>query len=153
MAKILVFNPSNNVMEVYYRGLDQYMPYAKNMTVREFRGSSNSDLLWTDRRLMEAWNKLRTTYGKPIKIGYAFKRIWQGGHGEQSQHYAGMALDMAQNVSSAERDKIRILAETLGVFSYVEPKALTPTWVSANLEKGYYYLSEYIYKQKKVENI
>ncbi|MNP77511.1 hypothetical protein D3C76_1749540 [compost metagenome] len=59
----------------------------------------------------------------------------EGGHGLQSQHYAGVAFDLAQNVSSAERDKIRNLASSLGVFTYVEPKALTPTWVSDNLEK------------------
>jgi hypothetical protein len=47
-----------------------------------------------------------------------------------------MALDMAQTFSSTERDKLRDLAIQLGIFTYVEPKVLTPTWVSANLEEG-----------------
>ena len=27
--------------------------------------------------------------------GYAFRRIWEGGHGTRSQHYAGVAFDVA----------------------------------------------------------
>ncbi len=88
MAKILVYNPSTNKMEVYYRGLNENMPYANNLTVKEFRGSSKSDILWTDKRAMEAWNKTRKAFGKPIDVGYAFKRPAEGGHGKQSQHYA-----------------------------------------------------------------
>lgn len=129
MAKVMVYNPSTHKMEVYYRGLSERMPYARNMTVKEFRGNSRSDVIWTDKRLMEAWNTLRTEYGRPIYIGAAFKRIGEGGHAGQSQHYAGMALDMAQTATSAERDAIRDLASKLGVFTYVEPKVLTPTWV------------------------
>jgi hypothetical protein len=136
MARIMVYNPSTNRMEVYYRGLSEKMPYANNMTVREFRGNSRSDIIWTDKRLMDSWNILRREYGKPITIGAAFKRIGEGGHSSMSQHYAGMALDMAQTFSSTERDKLRDLAIQLGIFTYVEPKVLTPTWVSANLEEG-----------------
>jgi hypothetical protein len=136
MAKIMVFNPSTNRMEVYYRGLTERMPYANNLTVREFRGSSKSDIIWTDRRLMNAWNTLRREYGKPIMVGFAFKRIGEGGHSNMSQHYAGMAMDMGQNLSSAERDRLRNLAIRLGIFSYVEPKVLTPTWVHVDTRVG-----------------
>lgn len=88
--KILVYNPSTNKMETYYRELDDPMPYSEDnyLTVREFRGSSNSDVLWTDRRAIEAFNKLRNLYGKAIPVGYAFKRIGEGGHTGMSQHYA-----------------------------------------------------------------
>jgi hypothetical protein len=134
--KILVYNPTTNRMEVYYRGLYNKMPYTNYISVNEFRGSSKSNVLWTDKRLMDAFNKLRTTYGKPIKIGFAFKRIGEGGHSPMSQHYAGTALDMAQNLSSEERDKLRNLAEDLGVFSYVEPKVLTPTWIHVDKRTG-----------------
>ena len=136
MARVIVYNPSTNRMEVYYRGLSERMPYANNMTVREFRGNSRSDVLWTDKRLMDSWNILRREYGKPITIGAAFKRIGEGGHAGMSQHYAGMALDMAQTFSSAERDKLRDLAKNLGVFTYVEPKVLTPTWVHVDKRVG-----------------
>ncbi|MDD2375889.1 MAG: peptidoglycan-binding domain-containing protein [Clostridia bacterium] len=136
MAKIIIYNPSTNRMEVYYRGLTERMPYANNMTVREFRGSSKSDILWTDKRLMDSWNILRSKYGSPIKIGYAFKRIGEGGHTGMSQHYAGLALDMGQNLSAYQRDNLRNLASSLGIFTYIEPKVLTPTWVHVDKRFG-----------------
>lgn len=90
MAKILVYNNSSNRMETYYRGETEAMPYnsGRSLTVSEFRGSSNTGLLWTDRRAMQAWNSFRYIYGRPIYVGFAFKRPWEGGHGTLSQHYA-----------------------------------------------------------------
>ena len=71
MAKILVYNQDTNRMETFYRGESESMPYNTNRTlrVREFRGSSKSDTLWTDKRTMEAFNKLREKYASPIKVG------------------------------------------------------------------------------------
>ena len=48
MAKILVYNQDTNRMETYYRGENESMPYNTNGTlkVREFRGSSKSNILW-----------------------------------------------------------------------------------------------------------
>lgn len=129
--KIMVYNNLTNRMETYYRDLASAMPYSSDryLSVDEFRGSSKSDVLWTDRRAIEAFNKLRTLYGKPIKVGYAFKRIGEGGHSGMSQHYAGVAFDIAQGMDPIERDKIRDLAIQYKMFTYVEPKYLTPTWV------------------------
>lgn len=118
-------------METYYRSENQRMPYNNNstLTVREFRGSSKSGLLWTDRRAMEAWNSFRYIYGRPIYVGYAFKRPWEGGHGTLSQHYAGLAFDVGQNLSAQQRNTMRNLAISSGIWNYVEPASLTPRWV------------------------
>lgn len=136
MAKVMIYNPSTSRMEVYYRGYSERMPYANNMTVGEFRGTSKSDIVWSDKRLIDSWNILRRNYGKPIRIGAAFKRIGEGGHTGMSQHYAGLALDIGQNLSSAERDKLRSLAINLGIFTYIEPKVLTPTWIHVDKRFG-----------------
>ena len=74
MAKILVYNNNSNRMEIYYRNLNDSMPYITNRTLKvgEFRGVSESDILWTDRRCMLAWNSFRYIYGKPIFVGFAF---------------------------------------------------------------------------------
>lgn len=129
--KILVYNDKTNKMETYYRDLDEPMPYIEDnyLTVGEFRGSSNTDTLWTDRRLMDAFNQLRNMYGSAIPVRYAFKRIAEGGHSNMSQHYAGMAMDMAQALTNEERNAIRQLAIDSNLFTYVEPAELTPTWV------------------------
>lgn len=131
MAKILVYNNNTNRMETYYRSENQRMPYNNNstLTVREFRGASKSGLLWTDRRAMEAWNSFRYIYGRPIYVGYAFKRPWEGGHGTLSQHYAGLAFDVGQNLSTQQRNTMRNLAISSGIWNYVEPASLTPRWV------------------------
>ncbi len=72
----------------------------RTLTVGEFRGSSKSPTLWTSKRTMQAWNSQRYIWGGPIPVGYAFKRPWEGGHSYQSQHYAGVAFDVAQGWSN-----------------------------------------------------
>lgn len=51
------------------------------------------------------------------------------GHGNQSQHYAGTAFDVGQTFTQATRNALRNNAISAGIWSYVEPVALTPTWV------------------------
>lgn len=130
MAKILVYNNQTNKMETYYRGEAEPMPYNQGtLRVREFRGSSESNLLWTDKRTMQSWNNFRTLYGRGIYVGFAFKRCWEGGHGILSQHYAGVAFDVGQNLSESSRNYMRNLAKASGYWRYVEPAADTPRWV------------------------
>ena len=123
MAKILVYNQDTNRMENFFRGENESMPYNTNGTlrVREFRGSSKSNILWTDKRTMQAWNSQRYIYGAPIYVGFAFKRPWEGGHGNQSQHYAGTAFDVAQTYSTTRRNVLRNSAINSGIWTYVEP--------------------------------
>ena len=138
MAKILVFNNDTNRMETYYRGENQAMPYVTNstLTVGEFRGSSKSQTLWTEKRAMQSWNSQRYLYGAPIPVGYAFRRPWEGGHSNQSQHYAGVAFDVGQRLSNSQRNIIRNVAINSGVWSYVEPASFTPTWVHFDKRRG-----------------
>lgn len=131
MPKIIVYNNDTDRMETYYRGLTESMPYNTNrtLTVREFRGASNSDTLWTTKRTMTSWNRQRELYGSPIPVGYAFRRSWEGGHSGQSQHYAGTAFDVGQLWTNAQRARLRTSAENSGLWNYVEPVSISPTWV------------------------
>ena len=131
MAKIIVYNNDTDRIETYYRGLSESMPYNTNrtLTVREFKGASDSETLWTTKRTMTSWNTQRYIYGKPIPVGYAFRRPWEGGHGAQSQHYAGTAFDVGQTLSDSKRRQLWNSANNSGVWSYVEPISITPTWV------------------------
>ena len=85
---------------------------------------------------MEAWNLTRRRYGKGIYIGYAFKRIWEGGHGTASQHYAGVSFDVGQNTTQSERNKIHAAAVATRAWGYVEPLSMTPTWVHFDRRYG-----------------
>lgn len=138
MAKILVYNQDTNRMETFFRGENEAMPYNTNGTlkVKEFRGSSKSNMLWTDKRTMQAWNSQRYIYGAPINVGFAFKRPYEGGHGSQSQHYAGTAFDVGQGLTNAQRTRLRTSAINSGVWTYVEPVTLSPTWVHFDRRYG-----------------
>ena len=97
MARLLIYDAYEN--KVYtYANLNENdpMPYSTLTTLRlrEFRGKSASPTLWTTIAAMEAWNLTRRKYGRGIPVGYAFRRIWEGGHGTRSQHYAGVAFDV-----------------------------------------------------------
>ena len=132
MARILVFNNDTDRMEVYTRSESDSMPYNTNGTlrVREFRGSSKSNILWTTKRTMQAWNSQRYIWGDPIPVGFAFKRPYEGGHGNQSQHYAGVAFDVGQTLSASRRNALRNSASSSGLWSYVEPRIIN-TYVGA----------------------
>lgn len=139
MARVLIYDRYNN--EIYtFNDLSESdpMPYSANntLTLREFRGKSGSSVLWTTIEAMEAWNLTRRRYGNPIHVGYAFRRIWEGGHGTRSQHYAGVAFDVGQGQGSTVRNRIHQVAEDVGVWRYVEPQADTPTWVHFDRRYG-----------------
>lgn len=138
MAKIKVYNNDTNKMETYYKGENEAMPYNTNRTllVKEFRGSSKSDTLWTEKNVMRAWNSQRYIYGNQIPVGFAFKRPWEGGHSGQSQHYAGTAFDVGQALTNSQRNALHASAERSGVWTYVEPQSLTPTWVHFDKRRG-----------------
>ena len=46
-----------------------------------------------------------------------------------SQHYAGVAFDVGQTLTLSKRTALYNSAKNSGVWSYVEPISLTPSWV------------------------
>lgn len=110
------------------------MPYVtgNTLTVNEFRGASESPTLWTTRGAMESWSRQRRLWGGPIPVGYAFRRPYEGGHSNQSQHYAGTCFDVGQNMfgwTNRQRAALRASARNSGLWVYVEPVIISPTWV------------------------
>ena len=99
MARILVFNNDTDMMESYIRAESDPMPYNTNGTlkVREFRGSSKSNILWTTKRTMQSWNSQRYIWGGPIPVGFAFKRPYEGGHGTQSNIMLALPLMLGKH--------------------------------------------------------
>ena len=119
MARLLIYDAYEN--KVYtYANLNENdpMPYSTGTTlrVREFRGKSASPTLWTTIAAMEAWNLTRRKYGKGIPVGYAFRRIWEGGHGTRSQHYAGVSFDVGQSLTRTARTAIYNAARGTGAW-------------------------------------
>ena len=138
MAKLFVYDSYENRMLRYSLNENDPMPYSYGTTlsVREFRGSSGANVLWTTTAAMEAWNLTRRRYGAGIPVGYAFKRVWEGGHGTASQHYAGVAFDVGQGTSNATLKRIYDAAVATRACGYVEPLSMTPTWVHFDRRYG-----------------
>ena len=138
MTKVIIYDENTNELYNYELSENDPMPYSYDRTLllSEFRGSSKSNLLYSTIRAMEAWNITRRNYNAPIYVGYAFKRIYEGGHGLQSQHYAGVSFDTGQTMSSNERLRLYNLAKSLGVWGYVEPISMTPSWVHFDRRYG-----------------
>lgn len=128
---VLVYNEDSNKIEKYNRSLGSPMPYVNNkyLTLKEFKGSSRSTILWTTKKTMQAFNTTRARFQNGIYVGYAFKRIFEGGHSNQSQHYAGTSFDCGQIWTYSKRKSLYTLAKKIRVWSYVEPISDTPTWV------------------------
>ncbi len=112
MARLLIYDAYEN--KVYtYANLNENdpMPYSTGTTlrVREFRGKSASRTLWTTIAAMEAWNLTRRKYGRGIPVGYAFRRIWEGGHGtpalrgyqRRTSRWTGCAAATAGKITTA----------------------------------------------------
>lgn len=134
---VYVYDEITKSIKKYNKKLTDQMPYIKNkyLSVKEFRGSSKSNVIWTSKQTMESFNKFRAKWGKPIYVGFAFQRITRGGHTNQSQHYAGTALDIAQNLTVSKRKELYNLAKKMGIWSYVEPLSMTPRWI--HIDKRY----------------
>lgn len=71
MARVYVYDSYDNKFFRYNLSENDPMPYSTGTTlrVREFRGSSKSNVLWTTTAAMEAWNLTRRTYGSGIPGG------------------------------------------------------------------------------------
>lgn len=71
MAKVLVYDAYANKFYKYNLSENDPMPYSygNTMRLREFRGSSGSQTLWTTVAAMEAWNLTRRRYGKAFISG------------------------------------------------------------------------------------
>lgn len=133
MAKLLVYNNFTDEFETFFRDESDPMPYNRGtLLVRDFRGASQSPTLWTTRSVMASWDDLVSRWGSHIPVGFAFKRPWEGGHSNQSQHYAGTAIDSAQSAfgwTDAQRARLRSIAAVSGNWDYIEPVSISPTWV------------------------
>ncbi len=128
---VLIYNEDTNKIERYNRNLGDPMPYVNNkyLTLKEFKSNSSTNILWSTKKTMQAFNTTRVRFGGGIYVGYAFKRIFEGGHTSQSQHYAGTSFDVGQTWTYSKRRELYLKAKQINVWSYVEPISQTPRWV------------------------
>lgn len=136
--KVFLCEVNDQIIEYNLNDTD-LLPLSRYITVKDFRGSSTSTVMWVDANLIINYDKLCDKYGKKIPMMHAFRTYAEGGHYRYSQHYCGKAIDSTQGMASIEREKIRNLALLSRMFGYVEPKTLAPTWVHTDtrIKEGY----------------
>lgn len=138
MARLLVYDAYENKVYTYssLRENDP-MPYStgRTLTVREFRGKSNSPVLWTTIAAMEAWNLTRRKYGRGIPVGYAFRRIWEEATAPQpALCRRGLRRGAEPQPDPAHRHlQRRPLHRSVGLCRASEPD---PTWVHFDRRYG-----------------
>ncbi|HWR24055.1 MAG TPA: peptidoglycan-binding domain-containing protein [Feifaniaceae bacterium] len=130
---VFVFDPKSGDWIMRDLKPEEPMPGSINgmLTVRAFRGKSESPILWTDIRAVAAAEKLMISAKHPVR--YAFRRVSEGGHVGQSPHYAGLAFDFGYNLNSASQLSIARRALAAAGFQSVEPLFMTPGWVHAEI--------------------
>ena len=86
MPKVYVYDSYDNKFFRYTLRENDPMPYSTDTTlrVREFRGSSKSNVLWTTTAAMEAWNLTPVSY---THLTLPTKRIVEisGGRGSKKK--------------------------------------------------------------------
>lgn len=94
---IYVFNCFTNILERYILEPYDNMPYTNHnsLSVRDFCMNSHSDIAWTTLSAMISWNSFYRLTSGSVSLVCGFKRICEGGHPPQSQHYSGTAMDFS----------------------------------------------------------
>ena len=107
------------------------LPYLthRGISIGQFLSGSHTDIAWTDRRLLAAYDRLCELWGGTLPCLGGFKRLFDGNF--KSAHYAGLALHIA---CPAEKDAFFLLQKYAHkVFTHVDPPYLTPGWLYAEL--------------------
>lgn len=127
---VYVFDPQVDDWIIKNPTAEEPMPGTKLglLTVREFRGRSISDTLWSDIRALQSIEQLLFQF-QTAGVRYAFRRVWEGGHEGQSAHYAGLAFDVGYGLDTKTQMRMARHALSRGGFDRVEPPFITPGWL------------------------
>jgi len=128
---VFVYDHHRRDWEEYRMHRQEPMPYVRfgSLTVESFCSGSHSNVCWSDRRTLESYDALCRAWGAALPVFYGFRRLDEVVHLGQSQHFAGMALDIANGFAAKERELLRNVLFRLRLFDYTEPACLAPTWV------------------------
>lgn len=119
--------------EKYSNGELPYV-YEGRIATAQFMGGARTQMAWTDRRLLEAFDRLCREWGDAIKISGAFRALADHVHMGQSLHYAGLALDLGSGLPAADREALRRRCIQSGDWDYVDPAHIAPTWVHVQMQ-------------------
>ena len=107
------------------------MPFVAHADLRlyDFLGATRTETLWTDLRLLSAFDRLAAAFPLPLTVRSAFRRVQPGRRLCLSPRCTGLSLDVGYDLSPAHRERLRRLAVGSGMFTAVLPEYAAPTWV------------------------
>lgn len=138
MPKVYVYDSYDNKFFRYNLGENDPMPYSTDTTlrVREFRGSSKANVLWTTTAAMEAWNLTRPHLRRRHPGGYAFKRTGRVATARRASTTRAWPLTWGRAPPLRTAARFTRPPRGPGAWGYVEPLSMTPTWVHFDRRYG-----------------
>ncbi|MBE5785127.1 MAG: hypothetical protein E7330_04935 [Clostridiales bacterium] len=95
----------------------------------EFLGSTRNETCWTDRRFLESYCTLKSSFPLPFSAFGGFRRAAPEKPLCTSRRTAGLTLHLGHCLSPKDREDLRRFALKSGLFSRVAPEHEAPTWV------------------------
>lgn len=119
---ILIYNNATNKFERYCLEPFDSMPYTHNnqLTVQRFLSGSFTSIAWTTTEFLDSLMDILNNHHGQLSISRCFRRICEGGHISESQHYAGIAMDFAQDIKALQRLKIYNILKSKKDFNYID---------------------------------
>ncbi len=137
MFIIFIYNDSSRRLERYSLEAYDNMPYILNnsMLVSDFFKNSSSYIGWSSSSFLQAWDSF--SFGE-IRPCHVFRRLCEGGHIQNSMHFAGLAADFEISDSDTEKAKI---SDINNFFRFSENYSSKIHVSSQNLQKQFPRLS------------
>ncbi len=123
MAAVFVCNVQDGLVERYFCGYDDPMPYISDdtLTVGEFVSHACVETVWTDSDTMRAFSALRGLYGRPIRIVRGFVDPARADTACRPQHLFGTALVISPADGAGSLGELYDAAVSCDAFAALEP--------------------------------
>lgn len=126
-------------IKAYSKAKDGNKNVSKNFKVKEFACTDGSDPIFIDSELVTVLQKIRSYFGKSVKITSAYRTPTKNkavGGEKYSQHLYGRAADI--KISGVSPKKVSAYAETLlknrggigtyGTFTHIDVRSTKARW-------------------------
>ena len=102
-------------------------------TVSDFTAGRSYDAVWTDRRLILAYNSCAALYDGSFCVSGGFRRAASSRALCESPRCAGLSLCLGAELCRAERERLRFFCVGGGFFDYVSPPYDSPDCVTVSV--------------------
>ena len=119
---IFVYHEENGAFSLHELPYSAQMPFVAHLpfTVEDFFSSARSDVAWTERRALDALDRLFVESGVAFSVDGAFRRGNGEGRRCVSMHDAGLAFRLGEGLPAEQRVRLRGEALRSGRFSCVQ---------------------------------